>query len=56
MLTDEILLYSRDEYFRVAYEIRTRRLYVDFQPVLTMMRQACFERMEADLREKGLYD
>jgi len=56
VLTEGILLYSRDEYFRVEYEVRTRKLYVDFQPVLTMMREAYFERMEADLRDKGLYD
>jgi predicted nucleotidyltransferase len=56
VLTEGVLLYSRDEDFRVEYEVRTRKLYFDFQPVLTMMREAYFEHMEADLREKGLYD
>ena len=49
------LLYSKDEDFRVAYEVRTRKLYFDFQPVLAMMREAYFARLEADLREKALY-
>lgn len=55
VLTHGILLYSKDDGFRVTYEVRTRKLYFDFQPVLEMMREAYFARMEADLREKGLY-
>jgi predicted nucleotidyltransferase len=55
VLTRGLLLYSRDEDFRVAYQVRTLKRYFDFQPTLTMMRQAYFARMEADLRKKGLY-
>ena len=55
VLTEGVLLYSRDEDFRVAYEVYTRKCYFDFQPVLLMMRDAYFARLEADLKEKGLY-
>jgi len=54
VLTDGLLLYSRDEAFRVHYEVYTRKMYWDFQPVEEMMRGAFFARMEADLRRKGL--
>lgn len=50
------LLYSKDEDFRVVFEVHTRKRYFDFQPVLLMMREAYFARLEADLREKALYD
>jgi predicted nucleotidyltransferase len=52
LVTEGVLLYSRDEDFRVAYEIRTRKEYFDFQPVLRMMRQAYFAQLEADLEKK----
>jgi len=55
VLTEGVLLYCKDDDFRVAYEVTTRKRYFDFQPVLTMMRQAYFARLEADLREKNLY-
>jgi len=55
VVTRGLLLYSKDEEFRMAYEIRTRKRYFDFQPVLAMMREAYFARLEADLREKALY-
>jgi hypothetical protein len=55
VLTDGLLLYERDEDLRVEYEVYTRSRYLDFQPVLEMMRQAYFQRLEADLRQKGLY-
>jgi predicted nucleotidyltransferase len=55
VLTEGVLLYCRDKNFRVAYEVNTRKRYFDFQPVLTMMRQAYFAHLEADLREKNLY-
>jgi uncharacterized protein len=55
VLTGGVLLYSRDEGLRVAYEVYTRKRYFDFQPTLEMMRRAYFSHMEADLREKGLY-
>lgn len=46
VLTTGQLLYSKDEDFRVAYEVRTRKRYFDFQPVLKMMQAAYFERLE----------
>lgn len=55
VLTKGRLLYSKDTDFRVAYEVRTRKRYFDFQPVLVMMREAYFARLEADLRGKALY-
>ena len=55
VLSRGVLLYSKDEDFRIAYEVRTRKRYFDFQPVLTMMRQAYFDHLEVDLKEKGVY-
>jgi len=55
VVTRGLLLYSRDEDFRVVYELYTRKRYFDFQPVLAMMREAYFARLEADLRGKALY-
>ena len=49
VLTKGLLLYSRDDEFRVSYEVQTRKRYFDFAPVLEMMRQAYFTRMEAGL-------
>jgi predicted nucleotidyltransferase len=50
VLSEGILLYSRDEEFRIQYEVYTRKLYFDFLPVVEMMRTAFFER----LQEEGL--
>lgn len=50
VLTEGILLYSRDEEFRVEYEVHTRKLYFDFLPVVEMMREALFKR----IKEEGL--
>jgi predicted nucleotidyltransferase len=55
VVTRGVLLYSEDEEFRIAYEVRTRKRYFDFQPVLVMMREAFFARLETELREKALY-
>jgi hypothetical protein len=55
VVTEGQLLFSKDENFRVAYEVHTRKRYFDFQPVLTMMRESYFSRLEADLKAKGLY-
>jgi predicted nucleotidyltransferase len=44
------LLYSRDEEFRIGYEVRTRKLYFDFLPVVEMMQKAFFRH----LQEEGL--
>ena len=51
VLTEGILLYSRDEEFRVEYEVYNRKMYLDFLPVVEMMREAFFEQ----LRKKGLF-
>lgn len=56
VLTKGVLLFSKDDDARVDYQVRTLKRYFDFQPVLAMMRQAYFVRLEADLKEKGLYD
>lgn len=56
VVTSGRLLYAKDDNYRVAYEVRTRKCYFDFQPVLAMMREAYFAHLEADLREKALYD
>jgi predicted nucleotidyltransferase len=50
ILTEGILLYSRDEEFRVDYETHYRKMYFDFLPVVKMMREA-FSRQ---VKEKGL--
>jgi len=50
VLTEGVLLYSRDEEFRVEYEIYTRKMYFDFQPVAGMMREEFFRQ----LKEEGL--
>lgn len=50
ILTEGILLYSRDEEFRVDYEVYTRKIYFDFLPVVRMMRDAFFRQ----LKEEGL--
>ena len=50
VLSEGILLFSRDEEFRIQYEVLTRKLYFDFLPVLEMMRTAFFER----LKQEGL--
>jgi predicted nucleotidyltransferase len=54
VVTDGRLLYSRDETFRVEYEVYTRKLYFDFLPVVRMMRHAYFDHMGAELRRQGV--
>lgn len=54
VLTQGKLVYSRDEDFRVDYEVYTRKMYFDFQRVIKMMSDAYWQRLEADLRAKGL--
>lgn len=56
VLTRGVLLYTRDEDFRVSYEVQTRMRYFDFLPTVEMMQQAYLERTVSTLREKGLYD
>jgi predicted nucleotidyltransferase len=50
VLTEGILLYSRNEEFRVDYEVYIRKMYFDFLPVAKMMRDAFFGQM----KEEGL--
>jgi len=45
VLTQGVLLYSRDEDIRVEFEVNTRKRYFDFQPIETAMREAFFERI-----------
>jgi hypothetical protein len=54
VLSKGIQLYSRDEAFRVKYEVHTRKAYFDFQPVAEKMREAFFAHMDAELRQRGL--
>jgi len=49
VITQGVLLYTRDDNFRVAFEVATRRRYFDFLPVLRMMQQSYFARMEQNL-------
>jgi len=46
VLTESILLYSRDEDFRVEYEAQTRQRYFDFLPVLKRLQNAYFDALE----------
>ena len=48
VVTEGILLYSRDEAFRIEYEVRTRKLYFDFLPVVEMMREAFFNHVQQE--------
>jgi len=54
VVSEGILLYSRDEDFRVRYEVYTRKRFFDYQPVAEAMRQVFFERVRADLRRRGV--
>jgi len=53
ILTEGVLLYSRQEDFRVEYEVSTRKEYFDFLPVARMMQRAYFEQMDQQLRRQG---
>ncbi len=48
--TEGKLIYSRDEEFRVEYEVYARTRYFDYLPVERMMRKEFFEH----IREEGL--
>ena len=50
VVTEGVLLYSRDEEFRVQYEVYTRKLYFDFLPVVETMRKEFFRNFQ----EEGL--
>ena len=45
VLTSGILLYSKDENFRVEFETSTRSNYFDFLPVIRQMSSAFFEKL-----------
>lgn len=48
------LLYSRDETFRIEYEVHTRKRYFDFLPVVEMMRSTFFKHIQQEglIRDK----
>jgi predicted nucleotidyltransferase len=48
VVTEGVLLYSRDEEFRVEFEVYTRKLYFDFLPVQEMMRHSFFENVQKE--------
>jgi predicted nucleotidyltransferase len=48
VVSEGILLYSRDEEFRIQYEVHTRKLYFDFLPVMEMMRAAFFNHVQQE--------
>ncbi len=50
VLTEGVLLFSRDEEFRVEYEVYTRKMYFDFLPAAEKMREEFFRH----LKEEGL--
>ena len=50
VLTEGVLLFSRDEEFRVDYEVHMRKMYFAFLPVAKMMREEFFRQ----LKEEGL--
>lgn len=53
VVTEGLLLYSRDETFRIEYEVYTRKLYLDFRPVICAMREAYFAHLEAQMTRRG---
>ncbi|MBI3761042.1 MAG: nucleotidyltransferase domain-containing protein [Chloroflexi bacterium] len=50
VLTEGVLLYVRDDEFRIDFETRTRTEYFDFLPAVEYLREAFF----ADVRKRGL--
>ncbi len=53
VVTEGSLLFSKDEDFRVQYEVQTRKRYFDFEPVLQQMQQAFFQRMEEKANQRN---
>jgi uncharacterized protein len=49
VVTEGILLFSRDEELRVEFETRTRSEYFDFLPAIKFIRESYFDH----LRERG---
>lgn len=50
VLTQGRLLFSKDEDFRVSFEVTVRKRYFDFQPVQARMREAYFAQLESKLK------
>jgi predicted nucleotidyltransferase len=48
VVSEGIILYSRNEEFRVEYEVQTRKRYFDFLPVAEMMRDSFFEHLRKE--------
>lgn len=48
VVTKGILLYSRDNDFRIDYEVYTRKRYLDFKPVADRLREAYFQRIREE--------
>jgi len=48
VVSEGIILYSRSEEFRVEYEVRTRKHYFDFLPVVEMMRDSFFQQLQKE--------
>lgn len=46
VVTDGVLLFSRDEVFRVDFETSTRSEYFDFLPVAILHQKAYIERLD----------
>jgi predicted nucleotidyltransferase len=53
VLTYGLLLYSRDDEFRVDYEVYTRKRYFDFLPVIEQMREALFDKYRRKAEHHG---
>ena len=48
IITRGVLLFSRDEEFRVEYEVYTRKRYFDFLPVAKKMQRAFFKSLSQE--------
>ncbi len=53
VVTEGVLVYSRDEDLRADFEVLARKRYFDFQPVARLMQRAYFQHMGAELRRQG---
>jgi uncharacterized protein len=51
VVTDGVLVYARDDGFRVEFETTTRLLYFDYLPIHRELQEAFFQ----DVRERGLH-
>lgn len=51
VVTEGILVYSRDEAVRVEFEVTTRLQYFDYLPIHTALR----DELLKNIRERGLH-